>query len=898
MALHQIAQFVRLLGQSLIVIAVLISPWLLGSESHLVQWWLFLPVMASLACGILALLMDGKSCFPFPGVMIPLLLLLLLIGLQLKPLSPETLKRWSPKTAELRQKLLPQPGSAELRFIQKHEPDAMSGDSPAPASIYPSATRHLLARFLLACGAFVAAQMLFKNRFAVYLLLGAVSVNGALLAFFGIVRRFRHAENFLLDSLGHGAFSTFENHNNAAGYLGMCFGAVMTMVLYSFFLSNQKNESAVRWDKRYDDAYLTPAQRFWNKFTGSLSPRTLFWGVIAALIISGILISLSRGGSIALAAALLFGVIAVLSIKRTGLSAIVFSAVLVFGVGLIFWAGLDEKVQHRLESIFDENSDGMRTVNWLDAMKTAGDFQWKGTGFGTYPYANLLHDGFVANNRIFLHAENQYLEIFVETGIFGFLFFIACILWGLFRSVRLTRSKNDDWFPALGVGLLMVLIFQCVASLFDFGTYITSNALLLAVLCGVLFAGISKKQDAGTSSSSNVFGFSNIQGIGMVIAGFLFLGLLVWGQKEIGKIVNIETAKKQLPAWDNIREIDPQSLAAAIHQLEEALQQRPGQAETVRELAEARIHLYHLLLYHEILATAGEVSDKQKEDFWQATSLENIRKNLRTYQKIGFQVPVDRICGHPAVAETLVPAFRDLIRSRQANPMSVMTHLHLARILPLLDPRNELDGFAQQSIQRAVMVSPFSSYAWYVAGTIENSVGNNEAARSYWKQTLTLSNVYREPILKAVMPFLTPENAAVLARETFPDAPQFYLSLLNQSISLEIKPEIKSVLLEEFRDVIGKDITITEGQKRYFLGRYAIFKEDYFSAIEQLTQACREEPLQADWHYWLAVAYHKNKQFDQAKDAIKHAMFLNPKNPGYQNYLKRIQNDALRSIPK
>jgi len=173
-----IAKIIRWIGVALLGVTVLIAPWCLGSIHASVQQWLFPGVMLSLVCALLTLLLDGKTRWTFPVLLVPILLLLLLIGLQLRPHDQATLARRSPKVAELRELLLPAPDSAEYRFTRGIFPETRSSADPAPTSIYPAATRHQLSLFVLVISAFFAAVVVLRYRVPISLSTPSAFVNG------------------------------------------------------------------------------------------------------------------------------------------------------------------------------------------------------------------------------------------------------------------------------------------------------------------------------------------------------------------------------------------------------------------------------------------------------------------------------------------------------------------------------------------------------------------------------------------------------------------------------------------------------------------------------------------------------------------------------------------------
>ncbi|MCL2623273.1 MAG: O-antigen ligase family protein [Planctomycetaceae bacterium] len=891
-----IAKYVRWVGVILLGVTILIAPWCLGSIHASVQLWLFRGVMVSLICGLIVLLLDGKTRWSFPLLLLPMMLMLLLISQQLRLCDQATLVKRSPKVAELRERLLPSPDSEEYRFTREICPETQSSADPAPTSIYPAATRHQLSLFVLVVSAFLAAAALFRERIAVSLFGMFVVGNGCVLAMVGIVLRLNaHIGSLWIWDNNTGTFSTFLNRNNAAGYLGMCLGFAVFLLLWHFFRSDREIEDSHRWDKRFERAYMTTKQVLAYRFTRMFTAGVLTSALLAGILIAGILVSMSRGGSLAMGVALLIGFLVVFATRRFKLSMLGFALIGLMGLGLIFWAGMDERVQHRLETILTGDNSA-RPRNWSNAIETARDFQWRGSGFGTYQYANLLNDEFAKTNQIFVRAENQYIEIFLDLGIWGLLLLLASLVMAIAFCWRLIWMQRDDWLAAMGCGLLVVILTQAVASLFDFGLYIMSNTLLLAVCCGILSAVSRDSSRSSHQEKENCVDdakqtwWNHGSRVGLVAASCFFLVLTHWGNKEIRNIHRIDLAMDRLADIRDYRSASPDELTAAIAQLDAAIRYRPDDATATGALADAQIGFYRHTVYHDLLeVSAAQLSE---DEIWGRTSLVSTHASLGRLRRLGFKVPVQAIREHPAVDRYLRPAFANLVRSRQSNPMFVGTHSYIAELVPILDSNDSQREFERKAIERMTAVAPLSAQAWFEAGVFERNLGHPANARASWKQSLSLSRLYLVPIVQLTKEDMRGDNAKPLLQETFPNSPELFLTLVTRHFTQRLAPDFDKVALEVLKYSCETADGITESERHYYRGRYEMLIGQYDSAVKELDAACRSQRTNHLWRYHLALAYFSNHQYKDAEREIKGALFYEPGNKAYV----KLRDDVQKAV--
>jgi hypothetical protein len=107
-----------------------------------------------------------------------------------------------------------------------------------------------------------------------------------------------------------------------------------------------------------------------------------------------------------------------------------------------------------------------KTSLWQDASNVTARFPVLGTGTGTFATA-FNHFKSFAGDRTFLHAENEWIQLFVEHGLFGALLLLIPV--GCFLYATWTFVRHDTPFePELAFGTVAALACFLFNSLFDF----------------------------------------------------------------------------------------------------------------------------------------------------------------------------------------------------------------------------------------------------------------------------------------------------------------------------------------------------------------------------------------------------------------------------------------------
>lgn len=292
----------------------------------------------------------------------------------------------------------------------------------------------------------------------IYLIIGIA----VFLSIFGLFKRFgvnpfpwwEYSElKYPLDFLS----ATYGNHNHLAGYLEMAIPLILGLLL-----------------------------------TGYRSGKLLLMVFLTFIMLTAMILSLSRGGWIGAFTGLIFMAICLLTsryFKRKGF------LIAIVGVSLatvlIFLASTPvvERVRTVMEK-GEETSLKSRLVIWGGTVKVIEDYPLHGTGPGTFStiFTQYQPPGFT--NRFFM-AHNDYLQFTSEVG----LLLIPIIIWMIIALYRkgFKKLKNPSrLIRGTTLGAMSGVTAILIHSIVDFNLHIPANALLFTVLAAIVVAPLPK----------------------------------------------------------------------------------------------------------------------------------------------------------------------------------------------------------------------------------------------------------------------------------------------------------------------------------------------------------------------------------------------------------------------
>jgi len=184
--------------------------------------------------------------------------------------------------------------------------------------------------------------------------------------------------------------------------------------------------------------------------------QRLWWFALLALFGTNLVLTVSRGGYLALAAVLV--VIAAFSLRSllrpsTIISLLVaiilvwVAAVRFLGIGDTFSLNLETFTQH-VTNVFFGPSFTERVETIEQARQAWQEHPWIGIGPGSFgPYASV--HPFVEPKSGWKIVNNEFIELSAETGTLGLMAIISLFVILILRTVKAIRRSSDPWLKAL-----------------------------------------------------------------------------------------------------------------------------------------------------------------------------------------------------------------------------------------------------------------------------------------------------------------------------------------------------------------------------------------------------------------------------------------------------------------
>ncbi len=274
------------------------------------------------------------------------------------------------------------------------------------------------------------------------------------------------------------ARGTYVNRNHFAGLLGM---ALPFAVMY-----------AVAVLRRNRTPHHSPAR------PALIACATLG---LAALILVGIIHSLSRMGFIAaLVSLFVMGALALGAGQRAWrrwVPVSVVAAVVVIG---FLYLPPNELIQRFGELAASEDvSAATRAQIWRESLRLVKAFPVFGCGLGGYHSAFFRYKE-VAPAQTVDFAHNDYLQYLAELGVAGFALAVAGVAAVWASALRAASAHAEADGRALAVACAGALTAILMHSLTDFNLYIPANAALLAWIAGIS-SGLMFSSHPGRGSS-------------------------------------------------------------------------------------------------------------------------------------------------------------------------------------------------------------------------------------------------------------------------------------------------------------------------------------------------------------------------------------------------------------
>ena len=323
-------------------------------------------------------------------------------------------------------------------------------------TIYPYETKYELLEYLAYAGVlFLAVQIL--HREALRTFAEVMTGFGFLVAVLAIAQDLSSGGKlYWVRTPSHGGwiFGPYVNHNHYAGLMEMLIPFALMLVVPGMLRGGGHRMLA---------------------------------GFAAVMMIASLFLSRSRGGMAGFAVEIILLALYLapkVRLERRGLWSL--GVALVLAAAMVVWLGLDAVIARTLMTGRDVRADidvgRLRIVH--DSLPMFRQRPWLGWGLGNFPLGFPAFRTFTAD--VFVNAaHDEYLQVLIETGLFGF----GVMLWGLAALARRGLElwqREFDRFTALRMAALAGVVGLLVHNLVDFNLHIPANAALFFALCGIV----------------------------------------------------------------------------------------------------------------------------------------------------------------------------------------------------------------------------------------------------------------------------------------------------------------------------------------------------------------------------------------------------------------------------
>ena len=880
---HRLALALEWSSLLVATVTVCILPWLLGGAIPRAGLVLQVGAIAAAVLTMLARLVSRRS-FSIPPLGSWLLLGMAAIGIvQLQPWMPSAISLMNHAVHPEFRDQLPHSvsGSATSTVTTRTPSDSRS--------VAPAMTRRHVAQWIavavLLC---VVADTLSRSDQLMWML-GLMCTNASLLTILSLQQLFNTGSRGLSEPWIISKtlpFGSFVNPNNASGWLlvhmAMAIGLVVAVWGKNPSTGWSRSFHRPSWRDHFFEAAAIMRQRI-----ASLNNIQIVSVVTVVLLLTGVAATLSRSGIVAGVFCLVVCAASRMQLRKSLLLLVPFS-ILLASVSLFLTAfELDTLVLTELKTLKDPVSESTsRLLHWSDSLVSMRDFPILGSGQGAYAWSTLPYQR-RGGSHWFVNADNQYVEILVESGMLGFILFagfglvLTVLSFQLIMKKSKSRSDRGLWSHRVAVGLagMAMMASQGIVAFFDFGIGLTSTLAAIAVFAGVLTA-IRRSQPVAASTLPGWFALD-----GGFVGWVLRLALAA---AACGSVAELQKADKVYPAIveaarlfsSPVKRDELERLPVLDEQLTAALELYPDSPivrDSLVNVLEAR---FRLRLIDALAPPGSPLEGPQLLSAWtQLTPLGladrfvMLKKNL-----------------DPASFKEM----RSLVRTLSEEfPWQEMAR-DASRQIPLA-PGLAVDaaagsisigefGDAQLSELSVVRFAHPAGARWLYQCGIVCLIGDRpQHAVEFWNQSLEVSESFRVNILTDALRIWTPDQALALF------APLEYAATIRAALSIS-SPELAEGLWKIAESQWLTAAINPTADQRVQRANYLLRRGSPEAALEWIDVCLAEFPETLPLRQARAETLEKRGKLDEAIGEWLRYQHYDPKNPLPTASIKRLMD--------
>jgi tetratricopeptide (TPR) repeat protein len=608
-------------------------------------------------------------------------------------------------------------------------------------------------------------------------------------------------------------------------------------------------------------------------------PYVLWILASAAFILASVAMSVSRGGIVAMMLALAVCVVMRSQEEKLHRGVAVLTLLVVAATGILSWVGFD-LFTSRLTTVVeaDKLREEGRWYLWSTAISDAMRFPWFGSGGETYRYwETMLNQNELWNSSISMayRADNEFLDVFAEYGIGGFLALLVMVVAILIRGFYLGR--RDGLAAGAFTGLLAVIIH----SLLDFGLRVPASAVYATVVAAFLCSMseyVPKVRTSRRRSSSRSSSRSSVRGSSSSVA----TATIASTATSAASAVIVPTSPPSSPSTVEREAGRESQLPQRLGGIALAM---VGVVLAFFIVQDKRRYAQAERLYVSALRSLqAQDFDSCQAAFTQSAAL--------IPESIDRQLSATRFLLLAAEASQEPP-------QQQALTRAAMQHSLMARDLcplawePYLWMTQNIEYFQRSPtrlayLQKAHQLHPSSWDISFALGSVCYDEGRYDEAWQAWREALRFSNRHADTILARARKQLSP---AEIIEKILPADPRkvFEVALQSERAGLE---EDRQVYLKRVLALIDQGVTTGLGRDRGAIQEFAarVYQQvgDSERAIDAYRAAIAQRPGELAWRLGLAQLLIGSERYPEAMRELRAILVFAPEQEQATNLLKRV----------
>lgn len=638
--------------------------------------------------------------------------------------------------------------------------------------------------------------------------------------------------------------------------------------------------------------------------------------VCISLVGVAVLMSLSRGGMIAVSAAFIVALVGLWRGFNLGgaMAAIVLAGGVLF-LSLLSLVDQDEvqtKVDQLISTDVEEvDSAGVRRAIWTADAKAIQHFPLFGTGVGSHRdvYTTYMDDYADFATFELTHAESSYVHLALETGLVGVGCLLLSLLWFFGRMLYGYLRSTSDAGRSLAVAVAASATAATLHAVTDFIWYVPAIVVISLVLVVVGLKSVSRGFD--TPAATRGIWFPRV---GWAVAGGFCLLMLVRVQPDLhariaGEKHFYDSLRTEMVVEYDDEDFDEVEAEEAILLEMEPVELSPeAEAAYVAQTAareEAARLKYHQERIQHLSRSLKACPNQHRVQLALAEQLVKLFETLQGNSENPFPLNMvrdtainggfdsqqevkewlSRTCGKRM--KMLVLADKLARKSLAGCPIQGHAYLSLLETSFVREVRDN-----QPLIEQALLVRGNDPRVSFVAGREALTRGDQDAAIVMWDSVFHSSRYFRLNII-SMMAGQAPVEFFI---QRFHPSAEELKDLRDVYQSLGRERDYKVSLMELCRAIPIEAPAIEDEDERLaemlLACNSARHLKDSELAVKLYQQTVEDFPTAYDAHYGLGVTYYELEQYEPA---IRHLKWCHEWDPGNE-WVPQMISWARRAI--